>query len=252
MVSLRPVFCISSWSTAFECDDHQQPVLDRRVAGECEHSGEFSFVTPGHPDSGDYPGRGHGRRRRRRRHHLRQLSDRLPGGQPRIGRDPARRRLANPSGEFPCGALAGLVAGHGGGVDYHRPHRHGGGLAVQPQHYPRLADWRDCRLHGRRGGVLAAGRQGLERAGQRQPGNRIRQQRPDGGVSHCHPDRHARQRPDRPALEPTDPSGARIRHRRPGRIGRRLADAANGQSHQPGHRPLSDSGDRRRPVSSLP
>ena len=28
-----------AWSTAFECDDHQQPVLDRRVAGDREHSG---------------------------------------------------------------------------------------------------------------------------------------------------------------------------------------------------------------------
>ncbi len=51
----------------------------------------------------------------------------------------------------------------------------------------------------RGGGVLPARRQRAERAGDRQPGDRIRQQRPDGGVPHRDPDRHARQRPDRPA-----------------------------------------------------
>ena len=46
------------------------------------------------------------------------------------------------------------------------------------------------------------GRQRPERTGHRQPRDRVRQQRPDGGVPHRHPDRHARQRPDRSALEP--------------------------------------------------
>ncbi len=38
--------------------------------------------------------------------------------------------LRTRAGEFPRGAMASTVPGHGGGVDYHRPHGYGGGLAV--------------------------------------------------------------------------------------------------------------------------
>ncbi|MNJ49524.1 hypothetical protein D3C77_447610 [compost metagenome] len=147
--------------------------------------------------------------------------------------------------------MAGAVAGHGGRTDHYRLDRHGCRLAVRPEHHPGPADRRHRRLHRCRGGVLAARRQGPERAGYGNPRDRIGEQRSDGGVPHRDPDRHDCQRPDRPALEPADSPAARVRHRRPAGPGWRLADAATGQPHQPRWRPLSDPGGGRRPGSVL-
>ncbi|VFT36262.1 potassium/proton antiporter [Pseudomonas aeruginosa] len=196
---------------------------------------------------------GHDRRQRRgRRHRLRQLSDGLPGGQPSARRDPPRRRPAHPRLQLPRGALAGIVAGHPGRAGDHRPDRHRGSLAVRPALDGRPADRRHRRLHRRRRGVLPARRQRSQRAGHRDPGNRIGQQRPDGGVPHRDPDRDARQRPDRPQLGLRPAPGAAVRSRRPARSWRRLVAAATDQPHAPGRRPLPVAGDQRRPAGVRP
>jgi cell volume regulation protein A len=63
-------------------------------------------------------------------------------------------------------ALARAVAGDGRGTDHLGADRDDGGLAVQAGYDRRPADRRHCRLHRRRGGLLAARRQGLnERVG---------------------------------------------------------------------------------------
>lgn len=92
----------------------------------------------------------------------------------------------------------------------------------------------------------------VQRAGHRDPGNRIGQQRPNGGVPHRDPDRDARQRPDRPQLGLRPAPGAAVRSRRPARSWRRLVAAATDQPHAPGRRPLPVAGDQRRPAGVRP
>ncbi len=239
---------LSLVETSFGRRQHQPPVLYRCLVGGGEYPDELAFGATRCADPGDFSWRRHACRGRwRRRYRLRGLPPGLHHQQPGAGDNPARWRHAHPHRYLPRRAETGILASNPGRGDHLRLHRTGRGLAFRFAVAAGLADRCDRRLHRCRRGVQSSQRQGPERAGRLDPGNRIGQQRSDGDVSHRRADRHAARRPQQLRLGFPADSGSAVRHRHRTRAGRWLAAAAADQPTFRGRRALPSTGGCRGP-----